>query len=94
MPKKGGLVEWTLAQEPRIIDGQDVPAHYEVLDMANDPRWSKSQFVSSKPGFRYYCGLPLRTENDINIGALFLLDDSPRDSTSLARLKGVVWHEL
>ncbi|KAI5368014.1 putative signal transduction response regulator, receiver domain, histidine kinase/HSP90-like ATPase [Septoria linicola] len=55
--------------------------------MANDPRWSRSQFVSSKPGFRYYCGLPLRTENDINIGALFLLDDRPRDTTSPARLK-------
>ncbi|CAK1361858.1 unnamed protein product [Cercospora beticola] len=83
MPKKGGLVEWTLAQEPRSVDGQDIPAHYEVLDLTKDPRWKDNQFVTSAPYFRYYCGLPLRTENDINIGALFLLDNRPRDSTIL-----------
>ncbi|GIZ46402.1 hypothetical protein CKM354_000952800 [Cercospora kikuchii] len=87
MPKKGGLVEWTLAQEPRSVDGQDIPAHYEVLDLTKDPRWKDNQFVTSAPYFRYYCGLPLRTENEINIGALFLLDSRPRDSTSLTRLK-------
>ncbi|KXT07107.1 hypothetical protein AC578_2442 [Pseudocercospora eumusae] len=86
-PKKGGLVEWTLAQDPRIVDGQEVPAHYEVLDMSKNPRWMNNSFVNSEPYFRYYCGVPLRTENDINIGALFLLDDRPRDSTSLVRLR-------
>ncbi|KAM3422888.1 Hybrid signal transduction histidine kinase B [Cercospora zeina] len=89
MPKKGGLVEWTLAQEPRIVDGQEMPAYYEILDLTKDPRWKDNQFVTSAPHFRYYCGLPLRTENEINIGALFLLDDRPRDSTSLTRLKGI-----
>lgn len=91
MPKKGGLVEWTLAQEPRSVDSQDIPAHYEVLDLTKDPRWKDNQFVTSAPYFRYYCGLPLRTENDINIGALFLLDNRPRDSTSLTRLKGMLF---
>lgn len=89
MPKTGGLVEWTLSQDPQIIDGEEIPAHYEVLDMSKDPRWSANHFVSSEPWFKYYCGLPLRTENGINIGALFCLDDEPRASTSLARLKGM-----
>ncbi|PPJ57233.1 hypothetical protein CBER1_02846 [Cercospora berteroae] len=49
------------------VDGQDIPAHYEVLDLTKDPRWKDNQFVTSAPYFRYYCGLPLRTENEINI---------------------------
>lgn len=88
MPKSGGLVEWTLAQEPREVDGQMIPAHLEILDMTEDPRWKDSNFVTAEPYSRYYCGLPLRTDNDITIGALFLLDTRPRESTSLARLKG------
>lgn len=88
MPKKGGLLEWTVSQEPRYEAGQEIPAHFEVLDLSKDPRWKESQFSDSEPWFRYYCGMPLRTENDINIGAIFVLDDQPRDSTSLTRLKG------
>jgi hypothetical protein len=31
VPRKGGLVEWTLAQEPQIDeDGNEIPAYYEV----------------------------------------------------------------
>lgn len=89
MPKKGGLVEYTLAQNPEVVDGQEIPAHLEILDLAKDTRWNESRFVCADPRFRYYCGVPLRTDNDINIGALFLLDDKPRDSTSMARLKGM-----
>ena len=88
MPKSGGLVEWTLAQEPRETNGRLIPAHLEILDMMKDDRWKDSNFVTAEPYFRYYCGLPLRTDNNINIGALFLLDTRPRDSTSLVRLKG------
>lgn len=88
MPKSGGLIEWTLSQDPREERGQHIPAHLEILDMTKDDRWKDSNFVTSQPYFRYYCGLPLRTDNDIKIGALFLLDTRPRESTSLARLKG------
>lgn len=87
MPKSGGLIEWTLSQDPREERGQHIPAHLEILDMTKDDRWKDSNFVTSQPYFRYYCGLPLRTDNDIKIGALFLLDTRPRESTSLARLK-------
>lgn len=81
-------MEYTLAQDPEFVDGQEIPAHLEILDMAEDPQWRDSRFVCDDPHFRYYCGVPLRTENDINIGALFLLDDRPRESTNIARLKG------
>lgn len=83
-------MEYTLAQQPQpgSSGGQEIPAHLEILDLSKDPRWKDSRFVSTDPRFRYYCGVPLRTENEINIGALFLLDDRPRDSTNIARLKG------
>lgn len=89
MPKKGGLVEYTLAQKPGVVGGREVPAHLEILDLAADARWNSSRFVCADPHSRYYCGVPLRTDNDINIGVLFLLDDKPRDFTSLARLQGM-----
>lgn len=88
MSKNGGLLERTLAQEPELVNGEEIPAHYEVLDMSRDPRWSAHDFVCSEPSFKYYCGLPLRTENSINIGALFLLDDKLRVASSQARLRG------
>lgn len=92
MPRKGSLVEWTLAQEPQMDkEGDETPAHYEVLDMNVEPRWMEK--LESKPRFRYFCGVPLRTENDINIGALFLIDDRPRESTSAARLKGTSFED-
>lgn len=81
-------MEYTLAREP-CYDGDDlVPAHLEILDLSKHARWKDSPFASAEPNFRYYCGLPLRTENDVNIGALFLLDQRPRDSTNRLRLKG------
>jgi len=67
-------VEWTLAQSPRYESGEYLPAYFEVMDLTNDPRWSDRKLVANSPNFRYFCGVPLRTENEINIGCLFLMD--------------------
>lgn len=83
-------MEYTLAQQPTVVNDQEVPAHLEILDLAKDARWKNSPIVCVAPHFRYFCGVPLRTENEINIGALILLDDRPRESTSIARLRGVL----
>ena len=82
IPKNGGLVEWTLRQEPNIESGREISAHYEVCDISAVPPWKNNEFVAPEPCFRHYCGVPLRTETDINIGLLYLLDTSPRESAS------------
>jgi GAF domain-containing protein len=56
--------------------------------MATEPRW-QSIYTTAERRFRYYCGLPLRTENNVNIGALFLLDSHPRPPMSARQLKGM-----
>lgn len=87
-------MEYTLAQQPEVVDGKEIPAHLEILDLSHHPRWKDCLFVCADPYFRYYCGVPLRTENESNIGALFVLDDRPRESTNIARLKGVFTNSL
>ncbi|KJX98925.1 hypothetical protein TI39_contig382g00015 [Zymoseptoria brevis] len=59
--------------------------------MATEPRW-QSIYTRSERRFRYYLGFPLRTENNINIGALFLLDSHPRPPMNTRQMK--VLHTL
>ncbi|KAK5128756.1 hypothetical protein LTR85_000089 [Meristemomyces frigidus] len=90
IPKRGGLVEWTLAQEPRWVNDELVPAHFEALDLPSDPRWRQKKYIATPPHFRYFCGVPLRTENDINIGCLFVMDTQVpeiRESISVRHVK-------
>ncbi|SMY21138.1 unnamed protein product [Zymoseptoria tritici ST99CH_1A5] len=72
-------------------DLYEIPAYYEVLDMATEARW-QSIYTGSERRFRYYLGIPLRTENNINIGALFLLDSRPRPHMETRQMK--VLHTL
>ncbi|SMR45988.1 unnamed protein product [Zymoseptoria tritici ST99CH_1E4] len=72
-------------------DLYEIPAYYEVLDMATEARW-QSIYTGSERRFRYYLGIPLRTENNINIGALFLLDSRPRPHMEMRQMK--VLHTL
>jgi len=48
-----------------------------VLDLLTDPRWKDKDYIKTQPHFRYFCGVPLRTDNCINIGCLFLMDTHP-----------------
>ncbi|KAF2461839.1 hypothetical protein BDY21DRAFT_277152, partial [Lineolata rhizophorae] len=81
VPKNGRLCENTLtAVQPP--DG-GVP-HFEVLDLSKDDRFNTSDFVTDGPKFRYYCGVPLTTKKNVNIGSLFAIDDRVRPSMSNA----------
>jgi hypothetical protein len=76
VPKAGRLCEHTIAQLPRE-DGD--PAYFEVLDLTKDDRFKELPFVTAKPFFKYYCGVPLITKSGIPIGSLFALDDKVRE---------------
>src|ERR1700760_4931308 len=76
-----------MAQDPECVNGEVIPAYFEVLDMSQDPRWCKNNYVATEPYFRYYCGVPLRSDNDINIGCLFVLDTELRPAITVARVK-------
>ena len=45
-----------------------------VTDLFKDARFNQLPFVTGPPFFKYYPGTPLTTENEINIGSLFILD--------------------
>ncbi|EED13742.1 sensor histidine kinase/response regulator, putative [Talaromyces stipitatus ATCC 10500] len=49
-----------------------------VNDLSADERYADLPFVANEPHFRFYAGTPLTTENNINIGVLFVLDPEPR----------------
>ena len=76
-----------MAQEPDYLAGAVVPAYFEVLDMSSDPRWLHNQYVTKKPYFRYYCGVPLQTENGINIGCLFVLDTKLKPALTVSQIE-------
>ncbi|KAK4996724.1 hypothetical protein LTR66_003724 [Elasticomyces elasticus] len=83
VPKAGRLCEHTLQAMPS--QGCRT-AHFEVLDMPKDERFQDLPFVQSEPFFKYYCGVPLRTKNGVNIGSLFALDDKVREPLSSTNL--------
>ena len=43
-----------------------------------DGRFADNPFVIGKPGIRFYAGVPLRTRDGYNIGALCAIDIKPR----------------
>ena len=51
---------------------------FTVTDLTADERFCELPFVTGPPHFRFYAGTPLTTENGINIGSLFIIDDRVR----------------
>lgn len=47
---------------------------FEVNDLREDERFHQSPFVTEGPKLRYYWGVPLRTKQGHNLGALCVLD--------------------
>ena len=66
-----------MSQEPLIIS-----------DTYSDDRFSYYSIVSDNPGTRFYAGAPLHLYSGVNIGALYIADNKPReDITNTAVLK-------
>ena len=61
----------------KTLELKPVPGEFPcfiVTDLSKDARFNQLPFVTGPPFFRYYAGTPLKTENGINIGSLFILD--------------------
>lgn len=52
--------------------------HFEVLDLSEDNRFKDKFYVTGDPNVRYYYGVPLKTGNGVQIGALCVLDKEPK----------------
>ncbi|KAK6442085.1 hypothetical protein LTR95_001671 [Oleoguttula sp. CCFEE 5521] len=55
-----------------------------IDDLRGDVRFCNRPYVSGGPRARFYAGVPVTTKHGINIGALCVLDDKPRDGLSPA----------
>ncbi|WP_176945606.1 adenylate/guanylate cyclase domain-containing protein [Bradyrhizobium sp. Rc2d] len=49
-----------------------------VPDLKRDPRFENSPMVSLKPSCRFYCGMPLITDEGYALGTLCVMDFEPR----------------
>lgn len=52
-----------------------------VPDALADPRFAQSPIVRGEPNIRFYAGVPLRTRDGYNLGALCSMDTRARDLT-------------
>ncbi len=80
-----GFTQWTVAYqglEGSQMNREDSVCTYtitqdldfEVFDLSNDQRFQDKEYVRSGEKLRYYYGIPLKTDNGNNIGALCVLD--------------------
>jgi signal transduction histidine kinase len=64
MPREDSVCQYTIATED----------HFEVQDLKADDRFKDKFYVVDEPNLRYYYGIPLRTHDGYNLGALCILD--------------------
>ncbi len=50
-----------------------------VPDATEDPRFAENPLVTGAPDIRFYAGVPLRTEEGLNMGTLCVIDSTPRE---------------
>ena len=54
------------------------PELMEVTDAGSDARWAENPLVTGYPGIRFYAGMPLTLHDGVRVGALCILDRTPR----------------
>ncbi|MCJ2126633.1 GAF domain-containing protein [Methylobacterium sp. J-077] len=54
---------------------------FEIPDLTLDPRTADNLLVTGGPAVRFYAGVPLRTADGVNLGALCVLDTKPNRLT-------------
>lgn len=88
-PRAVSFCTHTIAQREPLV----------VPDAQADPRFANSPLVTGTPHIRAYAGIPLRTADGYNVGALCAIDSEPRafseaDIAILANFAAIVMGEL
>jgi signal transduction histidine kinase len=65
MPREESVCQYTIANKGD---------HFEVPDLKADDRFKDRFYVADEPNLRYYYGIPLKTQEGHNLGALCMLD--------------------
>lgn len=71
MPREESVCQYTIANDD----------HFEVHDLTSDSRFKDKFYVTDDPNLRYYYGVPLKTEDGYNLGALCVLDPNLKTLT-------------
>ncbi|MDA9555418.1 GAF domain-containing sensor histidine kinase, partial [Pelobium sp.] len=68
MPREDSVCQYTIVADKE----------FEVKDLSTDNRFKDKFYVVDDPNLRYYFGVPLRTSDGANIGALCVLDNQEK----------------
>lgn len=68
MPREDSVCQYTILNDHGL----------EVNDLSLDHRFSDKFYVVDKPNLKYYYGIPLKTKDGNNIGALCVLDSESK----------------
>lgn len=68
VPREDTVCQYTIAADDQ----------FEVGDLSADERFSDKYYVTGEPNLKYYFGVPLKTGNGKNIGALCVVDTQSR----------------
>lgn len=61
----------------------------EVRDATQDQRFADNPLVTGAPHIRFYAGAPLSTREGVPLGAICVLDDTPRDGLTPFQARGL-----
>jgi len=71
MPREDSVCQYTIVAKESL----------EVNDLSADERFKEKFYVKNEPKLRYYFGVPLKTEDGYNLGALCVVDKVGREIT-------------
>lgn len=79
--RTASLCEQTLRTKPKPIAGK-FPV-ITISDLSLNKRTKGLECVTGAPALRFYCGVALTNNRGINIGSVYAVDSTPRDSITL-----------
>jgi GAF domain-containing protein len=50
-----------------------------IPDLSTNRTFDNNSLVNNSPNIKFYCGFPIRTSDDVNVGALCVIDIVPRE---------------
>ncbi len=71
MPREDSVCQYTIMDED----------HFEIKDLSADERFVDKDYVNNPLNLRYYFGIPLKTNDGYNLGALCVLDTKDKKLT-------------